>query len=199
MRYLLPLVVCLVSCPLTDDPIEGSIGMNPALYGVWRSGSGQYFEEFTVSPERTDPADTTSLGVFIAPGYEGYGPYNVAKFQGEIRYAASFSDRSGILIVEYHAGHKQVWVDWEASDPTNGTTWVLRNPQPAGNFYGIYYLDLASDGNRVFLALTNAQDDNYGPTEALTLPEAIEKFTLGNMNQLLDLSVGDPQTKYEDL
>jgi hypothetical protein len=54
------------------------------------------------------------------------------------------------------------------------------------------------EGTRVFLACTNDQNNNHGPTETDTLAEAIAKFTPGNMNQMLDLSVGDPQDKVED-
>jgi hypothetical protein len=52
-----------------------------------------------------------------------------------------------------------------------------------------------SAGTEVFLACTNDQNNGNGPTETKTLDEAIAKFTKGNMNQLLDLSVGDPQHK----
>ena len=51
--------------------------------------------------------------------------------------------------------------------------------------------------NRVFFAQTNDQATNYGPTETKTLEEAIEKFTEANINNLLNLSVGDPQTRYD--
>lgn len=65
------------------------------------------------------------------------------------------------------------------------------------NFYGIYFLNLNKEGTQVFLACTNDQSSNYGPTGTATMEEAIAKFTRGNMNQLLDLSFGDPQHKVE--
>jgi hypothetical protein len=88
-------------------------------------------------------------------------------------------------------------VDWDKAVPPDH--FPLREDNPIGNFYGIYFLNMNEEGTQVFLACTNDQNNNYGPTETETLEEAITKFTEGNMNQMLDLSVGDPQHKVKDL
>jgi hypothetical protein len=191
----------VLSCPLTDDPLTGSIGLNPKLYGVWRfqGGLGAY-EEIIINRE---PHDLSSWGGFIYGAATIMDPdvppeYKI-NFAGDIVYAKSFSDSAGILIIKYWrtpVDYKQIWVDWSVS------IWpvklILRDPQPAGDYYGVYFLNLNEAGTRVFLACTNDQSTNSGPTETLTLEEAIAKFTQGNMNQMLDLSVGDPQTRVGD-
>jgi hypothetical protein len=200
ITYFLSLItLILASCPLTDDPLENKIGMDPRLYGVWRfQGGDGVYEEIIISPE-TVALD--SFGTFTYGGTfsQSNGSYAI-NFKGDIVYAESFSAEDGILIIKYHRtpiDYKQFWLDWSKSSWPHKL--VPLDPQPTGDYYGVYFLDMSGDGSRVFLACTNDQLTNSGPTETDTLEGAIAKFTIGNMNQMLDLSVGDPQTKYGDL
>jgi hypothetical protein len=188
--------LCFASCPLEDDPLEKKTGMDPRLFGVWRFGFGDAYEEFKIAP----PGNASILGTFESGGYSSGEPNSIGFFKGDIVYAESFSASAGILIVKYWRtpiDYKQVWLDWTKS------VWPSKliplNPQPSGDYYGVYFIDMREDGRQVFLACTNDQNTNSGPTETDTLEEAMAKFTIGNMNQMLDLSVGDPQTKVEDL
>jgi hypothetical protein len=197
---LLCLVVFLVlaACPLEDDPLEGGAGLDERLYGVWRFEYGSIVEEIRITREPRNPAN---LGALIAGSniWEAVGFRE--NFAGDIVYAETFTESAdvgagGIIIIEYWPGHEQTWVDWTKAVPPD--YFPLRKDNPVGkNFYGIYFLNMNAAGTQVFLAYTNDQSTNYGPTETETLEEAVAKFTQGNMNQLLDLSVGDPQHKVE--
>jgi hypothetical protein len=178
---------------LEGDPLEGGAGLDPRLYGVWRFEYGRIVEEFNITRE---PRNSANLGALIAGSNIWTAIGFQENFAGDIVYAENFSESAGIIIVEYWPGHEQEWVDWNRADPPY--YFPLREDNPAGkNFYGIYFLNMNEEGTQVFLACTNDQDNNWGPTETENLKEAIAKFTQGNMNQLLDLSVGDPQHKVE--
>jgi hypothetical protein len=184
----------LAACPLEDDPLEGGEGLDERLYGLWRFQYGTIVEDIRVTREPQNPGNLGALSygsnIWASIGFQ-------ESFAGDIVYAENFSDTGGILIVEYWPGHEQNWVDWTKARPP--AYFPLRDDNPVGkNFYGIYFLNMNEEGTQVFLACTNDQSTNYGPTETETLEEAIAKFTQGNMNQLLDLSVGDPQHKVED-
>jgi hypothetical protein len=175
---------------LTGDTSTGGSpsALDDRLYGVWRWQLGSTVEEISITRSGTLGTLTYSSKIFT--------PTLQEQFSGNIVHAANFSNSAGIIIIEYRSGHKQQWVDWEKANPPSYMP--LRSDQPAGNFYGIYFLNMNSGGTQVFLACTNDQKNNYGPTETATLEAAKAKFTQGNMNQLLDLSVGDPQTKVTD-
>jgi hypothetical protein len=178
--------------PAQQGPDRGSL--DPRLYGLWRfSYSGKVMEEIEIAA----PADA---------GASGHGSFTyrgilhsaslAESFAGDIVYAENFSDKTGVLIVEYWPGHKQVWIDWGASFyPTN---MVPLDPQPPGNFYGVYFLRLNEAGAEVLLACTSDQANAYGPTEAATLEEAVARFTEENRELWMHLSVGDPQQKVEE-
>ncbi|MDR1318755.1 MAG: hypothetical protein LBJ90_03945 [Treponema sp.] len=179
------------SCALENDPLEGGAGLDERLYGLWRFEYGRIVEEIRITREPRNPANLGALSyganIWTDIGFK-------ENFAGDIVYAESFSESAGIIIIEYWPEHEQVWVDWDKAFPPY--YFPPRADNPAGkNFYGIYFLNLNEEGTQVFLACTNDQSNNYGPTETATLAEAIAKFTTGNMNQLLDLSVGDPQHK----
>jgi hypothetical protein len=190
------------SCALEADPLTEKPGLDERLYGVWRFEFGRIVEEIRITREpQLNPAN---LGALVAGGviWEDIGFQE--NFAGDIVYAENFSTNDGekvlsggIIIIEYWPGHKQVWVDWSKAEPPD--YFPPRKDNPKGNFYGIYFLKMNEEGTQVFLAYTNDQSNNYGPTETETLEEAIAKFTQGNMHQMLDLSVGDPQHKVEDL
>jgi hypothetical protein len=196
------LFIVLSGCLLEGDPLEGSAGLDERLYGVWRfewGAAGQY-EEIRITRE---PQTAGNLGAFVYGGNIWTDRGFEESFAGDIVYAESFSDdtasvgSSGIIIIEYWPDHKQVWVDWDKAYAPY--YFPPREDNPVNkNFYGIYFLNMKEDGTQVFLANTSDQSNNYGPTETETLEEAIAKFTPGNMNQLLDLSIGDPQHKIED-
>jgi hypothetical protein len=191
--FVLAAALFLAACPLEDDPLGGGEGLDPRLYGVWRFEYDRIVEEIRVTPEPLNPGNlrafTSGTDVWEALGFQ-------ESFAGDIRYAKSFKDDAGIIIIEYWPGHKQLWVDWDKATPP--FYFPPRDDNPVGNFYGIYYLNMNEEGTQVFLANTSDQGNNYGPTETETLEEAIAKFTEGNMNQMLDLSIGDPQHKVED-
>jgi hypothetical protein len=184
----------LAACPLEDDPQESGVELDPRLYGVWRFESGRIVEEFRITREPLNPANAGALiagsNIWEALGFQ-------ENFAGDIVYAENFSENSGIIIIEYWPGHEQNWVDWAQAMPPE--YFPPRADSPVGkNFYGIYFLNMNEEGNEVFLACTNDQNNNYGPTETKTLEEAIAKFTQSNRSQLMNLSVGDPQHKVED-
>jgi hypothetical protein len=194
LLFFAALVFLPAACSLEADPLTGKAGLDERLYGVWRFEYGHIVEEIRVTPEPLNPGN---LGALISGGniWEDLGFQE--NFAGDIVYAENFSESAGIIIIEYWPGHKQVWVDWSKAEPPD--YFPPREDNPEGNFYGIYFLNMNKEGTQVFLAFTNDQDNNNGPTETETLGEAIAKFTIGNMNQMLDLSVGDPQKKVEDL
>ncbi|MDR0730755.1 MAG: hypothetical protein LBF63_03740 [Treponema sp.] len=189
----------LAACPLEDDPLEGSAGLDERLYGLWRFEYNTIVEDIRITREPHKPGNLGALScganIWSSIGFK-------ENFAGDIVYAETFTESAdtgagGIIIIEYWPGHEQQWVDWNRARPPD--YFPLREDNPAGkNFYGIYFLNMDQEGTQVFLACTNDQATNYGPTETATLEEAIAKFTRGNMNQLLDLSVGDPQHKVDD-
>ncbi|MDR2305224.1 MAG: hypothetical protein LBE10_11640 [Treponema sp.] len=176
---------------VNDDPETPENTLDERLYGVWEWRMGTMVEQIVISPAEG------SMGT-LRYGSNVYSDTIKESFAGTIEYAENFSSGAGIIIIQYLPGRKQQWVDWSKADP-DGNYFPLRDDNPEGNFYGIYFINLNSEGTRVFLACTNDQNNNYGPTETATLAEAKAKFTQGNMNQLLDLSVGDPQDKVQDL
>jgi hypothetical protein len=142
------------------------------------------YEEFKIRSDGVPGGedDVLSCGsTFSGPG----GSY-VESFAGTIVYAERFSSSAGIIIIKYLSGRKNSWPNWGG------------DPEPPGDFYGIYYINLNAAGTEVFLACTNDQANNNGPTETDTLDAAIAKFTKGGMNQLIDLYVGDPHHKVQD-
>jgi hypothetical protein len=195
-------------CPMEDDPLteapaeaaetpETPEASRPALderlFGIWEWTLGSIVERISIRP-----TEGSTLGS-LTYASNVYSAAVTDRFAGNIIYAENFSDTAGVIIIRYLSGKKQQWVDWDKADPEQNS-FPLRQDHPVGkNFYGIYFLNLNGEGTQVFLACTNDQNNNYGPTETETLEQAKEKFTQGNMNQLLDLSVGDPQTKVQDL
>jgi quinol monooxygenase YgiN len=110
---------------------------------------------------------------------------------GKIVYTENFDAASGVIIIEYLEGQKQVWIDWNTSSP--------RDPQPEGNFYGIYFSDLTTTTSPWTAKVFNTSDQNngYGPTETVTLQEAINRFTKDSIDDWLASGVGDALSKVE--
>jgi hypothetical protein len=196
-------------CPLTAPPVTGAgIKMDPRLVGVWRFGYGGNYEECVVSeqarfgPEGNDGNMPKGSLVFggVWGGYIGDGPNYAVGFGGDIVYAESFGtseetkESSGILILKVWDDYPVTW-RWWSEMPPGWADQGYRDPEKT--YYGVYYLNFKEDGNQVFLAQTNDQATNYGPTETRTLDEAIKKFTRDNINNLLNLDVGDPQRRYD--
>jgi hypothetical protein len=173
---------------MEDDSSKGVLGLNSALTGTW-----EFLGPF--GSDRYIITDAT-LAYYSAPSDDPSG--FVEKWAGKIVYADGFTGEAGIIIIEYTAGHKQEWSSW-TEDPPGSNNWEEKplNPQPEGNFYGIYYNNLTGGavGNTVYLSNANDQANNYGPTETVTLEQAKAKFTLGNMNQHINLEVSSPMTK----
>jgi hypothetical protein len=181
----------LTGCPMDDDPSEGVPGLNANLIGTWEllapAGSDRYVITDTTLTYYSGPPNATPSDF-------------VEKWAGEMVYANGFTEESGIIIIEYTNGHKQIWPggNWH-EEPEGSDNWVADplNPQPPGNFYGIYYNDLKGGavGDTVFFSNTSDQNNGYGPTETITLDQAKERFTIGNMNDYIDLTVSNPMTK----
>jgi hypothetical protein len=177
--FALFVALFFTACPMEDDPNTGAgIDLDPRLVGTWRWELDGVYEEFKI--QSNDILDGTDDTLTYSSNYFGA---DAEVFAGTIVYAERFSSSAGIIIIKYIPEHENSWPHWGG------------DPNPPGDFYGIYYLNLSSAGTKVFLACTNDQATNYGPTETTSLEAAIAKFTQGNMNQLLDLSVGDPQHK----
>jgi len=97
----------------------------------------------------------------------GYG----SPSQGTIRFVSNYDSKSGVIIVEY----------------TSGLTNANRP------FGAVYYLDLTS----TTAGLSSAWDSTAADYDAntVTLQDAIEKFTKGNIGNYLDLSQVPTYTK----
>jgi hypothetical protein len=173
---------------MEEDTSKGVPGLNSDLKGTWDMlglyGSDRYIiTDTTLAYYSGPPSDDSNF---------------VEQWAGEIVYANGFSEEAGIIIIKYTK--KQIWPsgDWR-EDPEGSGNWVSDplDPQPEGNFYGIYYNNLAggAKGDTVYFSNTNDQANNYGPTETETLDEAKIKFTLGSMNNYIDLEASSPTTK----
>jgi hypothetical protein len=115
--------------------------------------------------------------------------------RGDIVWAQAFDRANGVFIIKYHEGHETRW-------------WALQEygepqPHPRGyRYYGIYYLNLKETGGVTTCKIFSTSDTRnqlgyglYGPTEAATLNQAKERFTLEKREEWLDLDVGDAQTR----
>jgi hypothetical protein len=188
--FLLPVLgrvmgaLLLTGCPMEDDPSESEPGLNADLKGTWEFSGPNGSDRYVI--------DDTTLVYSSALPDEDFEE----KWAGEIAYAYGFTEEAGIIIIEYTTGHKQVWSDW-TQDPEGNWVSTPLDPQPEGNFYGIYYTNLSMGVERdlVYFSNTSDQNNGYGPTEAVTLEQAKGRFTLGNMNNYIDLTVSSPMTK----
>jgi hypothetical protein len=193
---------CSMEEPEAGEKREG--WLDPRLVGAWRFTFAGSYEQCVITEK--PQLDERNLGTLMF-GHKGWGggfgsedDPNVYhdSFGGDIVYASAFRTTSddtsaGIIIIEYWQGHENSWPWW--SEAPEG--WAEQSYRfPNRNFYGIYYINLFADGHQVFLACTNDQSTNYGPTETRTLEEAIDKFTEANLPNLLNLDVGDPHTRY---
>jgi hypothetical protein len=166
------------SAAFSPKASETPNALNPKLVGTWEFTSSFGTERYVIT------------GTTFTYGSD-YGIGFTESFSGTIAHAESFGSGAGVIIIEYITGHKQQWYEYDAD-------WnaILMDPQPAGNFYGIYYVNLNGAGTQVFLANTSKlSDSSYGPTEEVTLADAKAKFTKAKINDYIDVSVGDPQTK----
>jgi hypothetical protein len=199
------------SCPMVAPPVTGARKnwMDPRLFGVWRFTFAGSYEECVVSEQARfgveENGGNQPYGSLVF-GYDGWGgDFNQGSdgytifIGGDIVYAASFgtnqenNESAGILILKLWPDYPVTWRWW--SEMPEG--WAEQGYRyPDRNYYGVYYLNFKEDGNQVFLAQSNEQATNYGPTETRTLEEAIAKFTEANINNLLNLDVGDPQKRY---
>ena len=98
-----------------------------------------------------------------------YEPGDDPIWGGKIVYAAKFNDTSGIIIIEYDTDKKQIWMNWDTFPP------LPLDPQPAGNFYGIYYDNLTQNS---FVPSGSSNQETSGPSETETRQQAIDRFTL---------------------
>jgi hypothetical protein len=209
---LLIAALLFAGCPMNAPPVTGAARgwMDPRIFGVWRFALAGSYEECVVSREARFSAEENggnpAFGSLVF-GYDGWGGgfneegsdgYAIG-FGGDIVYAASFgtnrenNESAGILILKLWPDYPVTWPWWPEQPPG----WAERGYRyPDRTYYGVYYLNFKGDGNQIFFAQSSDQKTNYGPTETRTLEEAIEKFTGANINNLLNLDVGDPQTRY---
>jgi hypothetical protein len=160
------------------------VGLDPKLAGTWRAEFPSAWEQYDIT------SGTLTYGGSYAGSY-GTGPYG-EYFAGNIVYAEQFSDKAGVIIIEYLPGREGTWYSLSNQSHPDGYT-----------FYGIYYHQMngnGSAGTTVYFSNTSDQDPSgpygqYGPSETETLAQAKARFTEGNMNNWMDRSVGDPQTK----
>ncbi|MDR0568055.1 MAG: hypothetical protein LBG87_02475 [Spirochaetaceae bacterium] len=198
MKKIFFIALIFYACPMQEPPTgKTSEGLDSRLIGAWRFGFENSYEQCVITAKPKKSGNLGSL-VFGVKGWEGNAAYRDT-FGGDIVYAKAFRTSSsentsaGIIIIEYWTGKENKWQYWaEAPDYWEEDGYRYRNR----NFYGIYYINLFADGKQVFLACTNDQSTNYGPTETRTLEEAIAKFTEANLPNLLNLDVGDPHKRY---
>ncbi|MDR3334097.1 MAG: hypothetical protein LBT13_04295 [Treponema sp.] len=190
--FLVMGALSFTGCPMDDDSSEGSVGLDPNLIGTWEMngpyGGDRYIFTGTQLTYGSLSANTANPIT-----------YNEI-WSGYIRYSEEFSSatHAGVIIIEYIPGHKQEWSDGNWVQDENGT-WVSGklDPQPEGNFYGIYYTGLEGGdvGHTIYLSNTTLQDGTYGPTETETLDEAKARFTEEHMPDYISLTGTTPQTK----
>ena len=177
-------------------PAASKYTLAPKLLGKWEFEWGNKYgsgvEKVTLTATKNKP------GNFGTIEYEGGWGSDDGSYAGDIVWVEQFSETAGILIIEYWPGRESTWMSLATEE---SPSW---KPHPLGyKFYGVYYLNYKGDGGPgtiCFFANTNDQDPKapygwHGPTETQTLEQAKKKFTQGNLPDLLDLSVGDPQIK----
>jgi hypothetical protein len=179
--------LAFMGCPTEEDDSDGGLGLDSRLKGTWE------FEDAGYGGERyiIDDASLTHGSL------SGTGANTVFTkiYAGTIVHAERYTNTAGVIIIEYTTGNKQVWYSYDENWNKTPIT-----PQPSGNFYGIYYSSLKtrSDGRlEVKFSNTSDQANNYGPTEAGTLKDAIEKFTVENMNKFINIDIGEPVHKVD--
>jgi hypothetical protein len=178
-----------MACPMEDDPEDGGPGLDSRLRGTWDfddPGTGYGGERYIIGNDNSLSYNSLfGTGAVATP---------TEHWAGKIVHAESYTNTAGVIIIEYTAEKKQVWYSYLPPDYVK----TLHDPQPSGNFYGIYYTSLKTrdDGKlEVKFANTSDQANDYGPTEAETLEDAIKKFTIENMNQLMNIDSGEPVHK----
>ena len=153
---VLAVVLCLAAalvftgCKMEEDKYNDDHKVKSGLIGKWAFDYEGGQELYTITAT-TLTYDDTYLGLW----------------GGQIVYISNFSKDAGVLIIEYDAGKKQQWTDWD----------TMADITPTGNFYGVYFSELKEDS--VKMANTSDQNANGGPTETETLEQAIKKFTRG--------------------
>jgi hypothetical protein len=185
--------LAFMGCPTDDGSSEGGLGLDAKLEGTWECDDAGYGGERYV-------IDGTS---FTYGSLSGTGTDAVYKetYAGTIVHAENFTNSAGVIIINFTDGHEMVWMDsnsWH-QDPPESETWVADplDPQPTGKYFGIYYTHLKNNTGTLEVKFANTTDqaNNYGPTVVDTLEKAIEKFTIENMNQLMDIDAGEPVHK----
>jgi hypothetical protein len=195
MVFVLFLVLgalAFMGCPMDDDDSDGGIGIDSRLEGIWEFVHSEYGYGDRYVIRGTSLAYSSHSGT-------GEDAVWTDTYAGTIVHAERYSKSAGVIIIEYTEGHKYRWSSYTQDAGGNWVSTPL-DPQPAGNFYGIYYHSLKTrDDGKLEVAFANTSDqaNNSGPTEAETLEAAIEKFTVENMNKFMSFDVGDPLSKVE--
>jgi hypothetical protein len=179
--------LAFVGCQMEGDDDEGGIGLDSRLQGTWEfDDAGRGGERYVI--------DGTSFTYGSLSGTGENVDYTEV-YAGTIVHVERYTNTAGVIIIEYTEEHKQEWYFY---DEANGWAKTKLDPQPTGNFYGIYYSSLkARDDGTLEVKFSNTSDsaNNYGPTEAETLEAAIKKFTVENMNKLMNIDLGEPVHK----
>jgi hypothetical protein len=183
---LLAGALVLAGCPMEDDPAERVPGLDSRLEGTWEfDDTGYGGERYVIN------GDSLTYGSL---GGTGADAVFTETYAGTIVHAESYTNSAGVIIIEYTVGHKQKWYFY---DEDNNWAKTPHDPQPVGNFYGIYYHHLGPKDGKLEVTFANTSDiaNGYGPTEAGTLEEAIGKFTVENMNKYINIDIGEPAHK----
>jgi hypothetical protein len=186
--------LAFMACPMEEDSGGGGPGLDSRLRGTWDfddPGTGYGGERYIIGNDNSlSYSSLFGTGAAATP---------TEHWAGKIVHAESYTNTAGVIIIEYTQEKKQVWSSW-IEVPIGSNNWVSAplDPQPAGNFYGIYYSHIKTrDDGKLEVKFSNTSDqaNNYGPTEVETLEDAIKKFTVENMNQLMDIDAGEPVYK----
>ncbi|MDR1399242.1 MAG: hypothetical protein LBJ41_04905 [Treponema sp.] len=163
--------VCLVIGALGFMGCDTGNEETGILTGIWSSGTDGYVIT-TTTLEYKGYKDATH------PEWSDYS------FTGTIKNNPDFTQKAGVIIVEYT--DKPIYGTYN-----NDYTELTSGAAPTNSFMGIYWRDLTA--NSVLLA--NAYDQTDQETEQATLVAANTKFTLANADTLVTWAGVQPQKK----
>jgi hypothetical protein len=166
------LLLALFVAPLVTGCSNPSNSDDPTLVGKWVSSYGDYYV-------------ITGTTVIYNDNYEGDMNY-----VGTIRKITYFNATSGVIIIEYTAGNKPKYWDYDTSPPyaKTGNPADSNNPwPPQGDFLGIYFKNLTSTSIEFANATDITQMGHDTSCEAITLEAAISKFTLDAVDDFVYL------------
>ena len=192
------LLACFfAACPMEDGNNSGPPApenrnvLDPKLVGTWDGYFPSSWERYVITTTKNSPGffGTLEYGGSYSGSYANSSSQYEEYFAGDIVWVEKFSDKAGVIIIEYFPGREGTWINLGNQKNPNGYT-----------FYGIYYHQMngsGAAGTTIYFSNTNDQSpsNRNGPTETETLAQAKAKFTQANMPNLMNQDVGLPQTK----